>query len=93
MADKAKEDFKAALEDLKTLRDEVKVRAHLGRLDLREAWETLSQDLDQTFGRLSREATAATRESLDAAMNKLREFSQRLRQDIEEQQREHGPQP
>jgi hypothetical protein len=90
MAEGAKEDFKTALEHLKTLRDEVKVRAHLGRLDLQEAWETLSQELD----RISREATEATRESLDAAMSKLREFSQRLRRDIEErEQAQHGPQP
>lgn len=51
--------LRRGLEELRRLRDELRVQAHLSRMDAREVWD----DLEERWKRLEAQATHLTRES------------------------------
>ena len=50
---------KRELDDLRRIRDELRVQAHLGRAEMRERWEALERSLDELDGRAKRASRAA----------------------------------
>jgi hypothetical protein len=74
-----KHDLKSELERgaaaLRTLRDQIRVQIHLGKLDARGEWERLAPQLEQTLERAKREISEATRE----AVAEVTEAARRLR--------------
>jgi len=56
--------------DVQRLRDEIKVRLHLGAMDARDAFATLEKEVDH----VGREITQATRHSLANARAELKKL-------------------
>ena len=54
--------------DVQRLRDEIKVRLHLGAMDARDAFANIEHDIDH----VGREISVATRHSLENARNELK---------------------
>jgi hypothetical protein len=58
-----KSDFKGwlkrELDDLRRIRDELRVQAHLGRTEVRERWEALERSLDELDDKAKRASRAA----------------------------------
>jgi len=77
-----KQDLKSELERsaaaLRTLRDEIRVQLHLGKLDARGEWERLAPRLEQTLERATRELSEATREAVAEVTEAARRFRQRV---------------
>lgn len=64
------EQLNKVLEDLKRQRDELKVRLHLGKAEVRDEWaklETRLEDVKATMSKVGREA-GKTAEAVGAAM-------------------------
>jgi len=78
-----KHDLKSELERsaaaLRTLRDEIRVQLHLGKLDARGEWERLAPRLEETLERAKRELSEATREAVAEVTEAARRFRQRVR--------------
>jgi hypothetical protein len=78
-----KHDLKSELERgaaaLRTLRDEIRVQLHLGKLDARGEWERLAPRLEQTLERAKRDLSDATREAVAEVTEAARRFRQRVR--------------
>jgi len=74
MAEFTKE-LKQDLDNLYTLRDEVRVRLHLCSQEAREKWNTLETELD----RLHDNAIPATKHSLSELAHQLREFRSNIK--------------
>lgn len=79
---KAKQDLKSELEKsasaLRTLRDEIRVQLHLGRLDARGEWERLAPRLEATLERAQSDLSEATRKAVDDVTEAAKRFSQRV---------------
>lgn len=75
--------FRKRLDDLKTLRDEVRVRLHLGELDARRAWDQFAQRLDDLEEQARRAGDAAVDE-LDRSLEKLRTSLRHLKARLEQ---------
>jgi chromosome segregation ATPase len=75
--EQVKERLHGTLDELRTLRDEIRLDLHLGGMDLRDEWEKLEKRLPDE--RSVDKVKAATREALDALVNELRAFKERLR--------------
>jgi len=76
--EQSKEDVIKRMGDIRTLRDQIRVDLHLAGMDLRDEWNKLEKklpDIDQALEPLK----SATRDALDALINDLRRFSERLR--------------
>lgn len=58
--------------DVQRLRDEIKVRLHLGAMDARDAFANLEHDVDH----IGREITQATRHSLENARKQLKQLGE-----------------
>jgi predicted nucleic acid-binding Zn-ribbon protein len=80
--------MKRELDDLRRIRDELRVQAHLGRAEMRERWETLERslkDLDEKAKRATRAAEPALRQLEQDVRNlatDLREGYRRIRDAI-----------
>ncbi len=79
---KAKNDLKSELERsaaaLRTLRDEIRVQLHLGRLDARGEWERLAPRLEETLERAKSDLTEATRKAMADVTEAAKRFSQHV---------------
>jgi len=52
-SDRLKEELQGALNDLKTLADEVRVKVHLGGLDAKDTWRRVESRLTEFEGRVA----------------------------------------
>jgi hypothetical protein len=79
---KARHDLMSELEKsavtLRTLRDQIRVQLHLGRLDARGEWERLAPKLEETLERAKNDVSEATRKALDDVTEAAKRFSQRV---------------
>ncbi|MFZ5442914.1 MAG: hypothetical protein ACOZQL_23110 [Myxococcota bacterium] len=66
--------FKAFQADVRSLRDEVKLKLHLAGMDLKDEWKKLEPQLD----RMASSAAIVTGEMLDDMRRRLTEFRLRL---------------
>jgi len=76
-SEQVKERLQEALDELKTLRDEIRLDLHLGGMDLRDEWEKLEKRLPDELS-VDR-AKDATKEFVEAMAKELRAFKERLR--------------
>ena len=83
------ERWKQQVESLKTARDELRVRAHLGQAELRDAWEraeTKWQRLEWELNRMRSESDAPlgeVGEGINGLLLELREGYRRIRDSLE----------
>ncbi|MBA3548661.1 MAG: hypothetical protein H0T76_19420 [Nannocystis sp.] len=80
-----KNTFESGLQELRTLRDEIKVRLHLVGQEAREQWE---KHLEPHIGRIeqqikesSEDTREALKEALERARTAFREFRARMTKD------------
>jgi len=73
VSDEIKEEYRQLAADLKTQRDEIKVRAHLLRMEAAEEWQAVEQKYEQLRGKLKKasEAAGASTEGVKAAVDLL----------------------
>lgn len=57
--DEIKEEYRELAADLQTQRDEIKVRAHLLRMEAAEEWKDVEKKYEQLRGRLKRASDVA----------------------------------
>lgn len=69
-----REDVKQELDNLLTLRDEVRVRLHLGNQEAKEKWASLETELN----RMRDNAARTTKHSLDELKRAVKEFQKQL---------------
>lgn len=83
MSQTHKHDLKSELERsasaLRTLRDEIGVQLHLGRLDARSEWEQLAPRLEAVLERAKRDVSEATRQAIAEMTEAAKRFSHRHR--------------
>jgi transposase len=82
MAD-SKTDLKAELarnlDVLRTLRDEARVKLHLGGLEAKKQWNKLEPRIEDALGKATSEVTEASRTVVDQTVKALKEFSKTLK--------------
>ena len=73
MSSNLKDRIQSEIETLQAARDELKVQAHLGALEAREAWEKTEQQWSHLEGHIKRlaEATQESLEDVGTAINIL----------------------
>ena len=75
-------DLKAELEKsiarLATLRDEVRVRAHLGSLDLKKQWDELEPRIESAIDRATQDVSSASHAVLREVTEALDKLKARL---------------
>lgn len=82
LSDRLSEEF----EHLRTLRDDLRVRVHLGKAEIRDQWEELEKDWQHAEGRMkvigesSRESAKEVKEAAGLLVEQLREAYHRLRE-------------
>jgi hypothetical protein len=69
----------AQLNELKTLRDEIRLELHLAGMDLRDEWKKLERELPDPATAAAQLKEAAS-EGLDRLVTELRRFQTRLRE-------------
>lgn len=80
------EKIQEEIDELRTLRDELAVRMHLGKLEAKERWEKAEKDWEQIEGRLkvlaeeSRESVDNVVEALKLTAREIREGYRHIRQ-------------
>jgi hypothetical protein len=67
------------LDELKTLRDEIRLELHLAGMDLRDEWERLERGLPDR-SKVAEELREAATEGVDRLVAELRRFQTRLRE-------------
>lgn len=76
-------DLKAELEKsaqrLRTLRDEIKLKLHLAKLDAKDEWNRLEPKLESVLERAGRDITDATRTAVEDVTQAARKFRESLR--------------
>jgi len=60
-----KDDVTRLQKDIRSLRDEIRVMAHLGRMDLKSEWQKLGPRAEKALHEVSNEAIAAAKELKD----------------------------
>ncbi len=73
-----KDEARKAIDNLQSVRDEIRVRLHLGRLDATDRWRTLEPRLEQTAERLAREGSEAARRALHDVVEEIKAFRSSL---------------
>jgi hypothetical protein len=68
---------KRELDDLRRMRDELRVQAHLGRAEVRERWEALERSLEELDSKAKRASHAA-----EPALRQLEQDVRRLATDL-----------
>jgi hypothetical protein len=77
-AEDAKKAFEERLEELKTLRDQIRVNLHLAGMDMRDEWREIERKLPDP-DTAAQQLKEATGDALDKIAGELRRFSERLR--------------
>lgn len=83
LSDQIPETFRKRFDELKSMRDEMRVRLHLGGMDARNVWDKLGESLEQFEHRASVASGAAAGElsqSLEKIASALKDLSTRLEQ-------------
>ena len=75
-ATEVRKDLDKTLNDLEQLADEVRLKIHLAELDVRDAWATKLEPRLFEARVHAREATAASKASIEATIKAFREFAQ-----------------
>jgi hypothetical protein len=79
---KAKHDLKSELERstaaLRTLRDQIHVQLHLGKLDAKSEWERLAPRLEATLERAKTDVSEATRQAVADVTEAAKRLSHRV---------------
>jgi hypothetical protein len=83
MATPTQERLRDGIEELKTLKDEIRVDLHLAKMDLRDEWKRLERRLPDA-ATLASEVKALTVDMIDNLTEELRRFRKRLRESNEE---------
>jgi len=78
--EQVKERLQGTFDELRTLRDEIRLDLHLGGMDLRDEWEKLEKRLPDE--RSVDKAKDATKEFVEAMAKELRAFKERLRSQV-----------
>ena len=78
MSTDAKNDLK--LDDLKRLRDELRVQAHLGGLEAKDAWAEVEPHFDTLMNEAAR-AGKATAKAMGGALQELKHFVAAVQQE------------
>ena len=73
---------KRELDELRRIRDELRVQAHLGRAEVRDRWEALERSLDELDGKAKRASRAA-----EPALRELEQDVRKLATDLRENYR------
>lgn len=80
---KAIQDIKSDLEKsaavLRELREEVRVRLHLGGLEVKDEWRRLEPRLEETLERATKEVTHASHKAITEVTEAVRRLRQTLR--------------
>jgi hypothetical protein len=80
---KAIQDIKSDLEKsathLRELRDEVRVRLHLGGLEIKDEWRRLEPRLEETLERAAKDVTDASQKAITEVTDAVRRLRQSLR--------------
>jgi len=76
--EQTKEEFMKQVNDVETLRDQIRVDLHLASMDVREEWNRLEKKLPD-LGLALKPLESATRDALATLINELRGFGARLR--------------
>ena len=80
---KATQDLKSELEKsaqaLRELREEVRVRLHLGALDVKDEWQRLEPRLEATLERAGRDISDASRTTIVQVTDAVRRLREKLR--------------
>jgi len=74
-----KQDFEKAVEQLRKIRDEIKVQAHLASMDAEDAWQKLEPslaELEQKMGQV----TEASRAKAQELLKRFAELRDRMKQ-------------
>jgi len=78
--EQSKEELIKRMNDVATLRDQIRVDLHLASMDLRDEWARLEKTLPE-LGLALKPLEDATRDALDILIDDLRRFGERLRDD------------
>lgn len=76
MDDQTKSELRRQIDDLRQLRDEIRVKLHLGGLELREEWQRLQSKPEAR--ELNASLHETTKEALDLLSAEFRRFRERL---------------
>jgi hypothetical protein len=77
--------IKLEFENLRTLRDELRVKIHLGKAEARDKWETLESDWQhvetkiKALGHETKESAKEVGEATEVLVDELRDAYRRLR--------------
>jgi DNA repair exonuclease SbcCD ATPase subunit len=77
-ATKNQERLQQRLEEIKTLKDQIRVDLHLAKLDLQDEWKAIEQRLPDRAS-VTAELKTATAELLDGLAQEVRHFRDRVR--------------
>lgn len=69
-----RQDLKAFQQDVRALRDEVRLKLHLAGMDLKQEWEKLEPQIDRAIN----SAAQASTEAVAELKKRLTEFRKRL---------------
>jgi len=69
--------IKREVEDLRSMRDELRVRAHLAKAEVRDRWEALDRKLEALESRAKR-----TTRALEQPLQELEKDARKLAQDL-----------
>ncbi|MDA0977454.1 MAG: hypothetical protein O3B72_02750 [Proteobacteria bacterium] len=72
------DDLDKAVENLKTLRDEIRVQIHLAKAELKDEWEELEPRFEQMEDRLG-SAAEETRQTVNVIAEELAEAYRRIK--------------
>lgn len=80
MATKAgfRKDLDVLIDDLEQLADEIRVKLHLAEMDARDVWENVLEPRLAKARLHAKEASTASKASVDETMKALREFARTL---------------
>jgi hypothetical protein len=73
-----KSELAKSLELLRTMRDEARVKLHLGGMDAKDRWNRLEPRIEAALGKAANEATEASTAMVDEVAKALREFTSSL---------------
>jgi hypothetical protein len=77
MTSELKTEIEKGLSELQTLRDEIRVKLHLGGMDVKDEWNRLEPYVLDVEKKAS-DISEATREALDEALGKLKKLRSSL---------------
>jgi hypothetical protein len=67
--------FERRLAQLKTLRDEIRVKLHLAEMDAKDRWQELEPEIERAITKLE----GATERALDQLVQKVEKFNKSLK--------------